>query len=203
MAAHLPQPLSDGRGIVISDVSEGSPADKAGLKENDILTSYDDQKLFSPDQLVSLIHYDKAGRLVALEVVRGGQAEQIKATLGEHQVRRQSRSMIPEHRTKQLQTDGNDENRRWGTFDAMALSRVDKNHFRVEIKYRDKQGKLQTHMFQGTRDELQRDITNDKDMPNAERQHLLRSLDLGNPSMPFGFPGFGFAPSDAYWDYDE
>ena len=43
-------------------VDPGSPADKAGLKSHDILVRYDNQKLFSPQQLTKLVWADQPGR---------------------------------------------------------------------------------------------------------------------------------------------
>src|SRR5579862_6722768 len=44
-----------GRGIIITHVTKDSPAHKAGLKPFDILLSYDDYQLNSPEQLVRLV----------------------------------------------------------------------------------------------------------------------------------------------------
>ncbi len=49
LASHLPDVVGKGRGILLSDVIKGSPAEKVGLKKYDVLVRYGDQDLYSPD----------------------------------------------------------------------------------------------------------------------------------------------------------
>ena len=55
LTSQMPSVLSEGCGVLVADVAAGSPAEKAGLKQNDILISYDDQRLYSPEQFVKLV----------------------------------------------------------------------------------------------------------------------------------------------------
>ena len=48
--------LPEGIGVVVSFVAKGSPAEKAGLKANDVLMQMDDQLIVNAEQLLSLIH---------------------------------------------------------------------------------------------------------------------------------------------------
>src|SRR5436305_5781017 len=63
-SSHLPGSGAKGQGLMVEDVGKDTPAGKAGIKSHDILMTYDDQKLFSPEQFVKLIHADKPGREV-------------------------------------------------------------------------------------------------------------------------------------------
>jgi len=80
---HLPDSLIEGQGIMVASISRDSPADQAGLRTHDILTSFEDQKLFSGDQLVKLVRAAKPGQKVKLHFVRAGKLESLSVKLGE------------------------------------------------------------------------------------------------------------------------
>lgn len=69
-------------GSFITDVVPDSPADKAGLKAGDCVTTFDDRKISSPGDLVAAVREAKAGAH-KLTVVRAGAALAINVTLGE------------------------------------------------------------------------------------------------------------------------
>jgi serine protease Do len=73
--------LSEERGAVIMKVVEGGPAEKAGLKENDVVVSYNGRRIDSVRELQRLLGETPAGRNVTLEVMRGGSRQNITATL--------------------------------------------------------------------------------------------------------------------------
>ena len=83
LAAQLPATVPQGQGVLVVRVQPGSPAAAAGLQPYDILLSYDDQKLFSADQLAALVAADQPGRSVRLKLVRGGQVQEIEAQLAQ------------------------------------------------------------------------------------------------------------------------
>ena len=62
LAAQLPYTVPQGQGVLIGRVEPGSPAAAAGLQAYDILLSYGDQKLFSPDQLSALVAHQVYAR---------------------------------------------------------------------------------------------------------------------------------------------
>ena len=49
--------LPEGIGVVVSFVAKGSPAEKAGLKANDVLTQMDDQLIVNAEQLQTCLLY--------------------------------------------------------------------------------------------------------------------------------------------------
>jgi PDZ domain-containing secreted protein len=73
--------LSEERGAMVSRVVEGSPAEKAGLKENDCIVSFNDRRIDSVGELQRLLSETPAGRNVKLEVVRGGSRQTITAAM--------------------------------------------------------------------------------------------------------------------------
>jgi len=78
--------LPRGVGLVVETVEKDSPAGKAGLQQYDILQKLDDQMLIFPEQLGVLIRLHKAGDEVTLAVLRKGQSQTIKVTLGEKEM---------------------------------------------------------------------------------------------------------------------
>lgn len=64
-----------------SAVIAGSPADKAGLKEKDIITKVDGTAIDERNSLVSLVSRKAVGEQVELTVIRDGKEQKIKVTL--------------------------------------------------------------------------------------------------------------------------
>lgn len=73
--------LSEERGAVISKVIAGSPAEKAGLKENDVIVSFNGRRVDTVRELQRLLGETPGGRSVTFEVVRSGSHQNISATL--------------------------------------------------------------------------------------------------------------------------
>lgn len=78
--------ITTGVGLVIDFVEPGSPADKAGVKRNDLLTRVNDQWIINPQQLATVVRMNKTGDTVNLTLVREGQATTVSATLSEKEV---------------------------------------------------------------------------------------------------------------------
>ncbi len=74
-------------GALVVSVEEGGPADKAGLKENDVITKVNGTLITGTDELIRMIAAGSEGDVVTLTVYRDGETSVIKVTLA---VRRQS-----------------------------------------------------------------------------------------------------------------
>jgi S1-C subfamily serine protease len=78
------QNLDQTKGVLISQVSAGSPAASAGLEAGDIITSIDGTAVTGQDTLqASLLKTYRAGDLVNIQIDRGGTTQTIAVTLGE------------------------------------------------------------------------------------------------------------------------
>ncbi len=64
-------------------VIPGSPADKAGLEENDIILEVNGQKIDEKNPLVKVISQFKPGDEITLKVLHKGKEKEVKVTLGE------------------------------------------------------------------------------------------------------------------------
>ena len=72
-------PSSGGQSSIIN----GSPADKAGLKEKDIITKIEGTNIDANNSLTSILGRHNVGDKVTLTVIRDGKEKQITATLEE------------------------------------------------------------------------------------------------------------------------
>jgi putative serine protease PepD len=70
-------------GVRVEDVREGSPADDAGLRVGDVITSAGGQSVESPDDLRAIVDANEPGDELELEVTRDGEEQTVTATLGE------------------------------------------------------------------------------------------------------------------------
>ena len=73
--------LKEERGALVMKVVEGSPADKAGLKENDTIVSFNGRRVDSVREMQRMLGETPVGRNVTIEIVRGGSQQTISATL--------------------------------------------------------------------------------------------------------------------------
>jgi serine protease Do len=71
------------RGVIVMDVEPDSPAAKAGLKENDVITQYDGQIVEGTVQFRRLVRETPAGRTVTLAISRNGSVQNISVDLGD------------------------------------------------------------------------------------------------------------------------
>src|SRR5580704_1783988 len=69
------------RGVVVGRVAPDSPASKAGLKETDVITEVDGQRVEGATQFRRMIREIPAGRTVQLTVWRDGRAQTLSAKL--------------------------------------------------------------------------------------------------------------------------
>lgn len=74
---------ADDEGLEIESITQGSPAEKAGLKEDDKLLSLNDIPLKTPQQLYELITARKAGDKVKIAYKRDGRKKTATVTLAE------------------------------------------------------------------------------------------------------------------------
>ncbi len=222
LASHLGD-LSDGeRGILIAEVTPASPAAKAGLQKYDVLTQYDDQDLYSPEQLVKRVRNDKPGAGVELQYVRSGELKTAKVTLGETPAKypavrnwpgfagsvpgpfRSFRPPVFGQHDQAYTTEEQDERSEgteWTMFQKMSFVKDDDGKYRVQITYKGTDGNAINREFTGTRQEVREAIDSDKDLPKDQRRQLLRTLDdrQGFPDHdPTGFPSIPFLNEEVF-----
>jgi serine protease Do len=75
--------ISPVRGVLVTDVEPESPAAKAGLKENDVITKYEGQTIEGAVQFRRLVRETPPGRAVTLTISRTGSSRDISVELGD------------------------------------------------------------------------------------------------------------------------
>ena len=69
------------KGAEISSVSDGSAAEKAGLKEGDIITRIDDRKIENTEDVTTAVRAHKPGDKVSITYLRNGKEQKTTAEL--------------------------------------------------------------------------------------------------------------------------
>ena len=75
--------LKEATGALVSDVSPGSPADKAGIQHGDVITTLDGKKVEGPRELRLMIGGMQPGTKAVMKLLRNGQEKEVAVTLGE------------------------------------------------------------------------------------------------------------------------
>src|SRR5690348_10284938 len=73
--------LKEERGVEVTMVDQDAPAGKAGLREQDVILTFNGQPVEGQEELRRMIRETPAGRFVALGVSRDGQMITVKAQL--------------------------------------------------------------------------------------------------------------------------
>jgi serine protease Do len=77
--------LDDARGIIVAQVEEDGPSDKAGLKEQDVIVGIDGEKVRDWNMFRSKIASMRPDDVVKLDILRDGKSETLTVTLGERE----------------------------------------------------------------------------------------------------------------------
>ncbi|MBN1191639.1 MAG: trypsin-like peptidase domain-containing protein [Dehalococcoidales bacterium] len=83
MAAIQALDLSVDSGVLIRQVVRGSPADKAGIKRYDVITSFEGEQVETKEDLVKVLRSQRVGQIVEVEYWRGENKSVTYITLGQ------------------------------------------------------------------------------------------------------------------------
>lgn len=75
------QDLEDGKGVKVIDVDEDSPAEKAGIKEGDIITQFDGKNITSANELAELARANGTKSPVKMKITRAGKPMDIEVKI--------------------------------------------------------------------------------------------------------------------------
>lgn len=75
------QDTEDGKGVKVLEVDEGSAADKAGIKENDVITEFEGQAVNSADALASASREAKDKSALKIKLNRGGSSQTVEVKI--------------------------------------------------------------------------------------------------------------------------
>ena len=75
------QDTDDGKGVKVLEVDEESNAAKAGLKENDIVTHFNDKEVNSADEVAKMVKENKDKPTINLKIKRDGKSQNIEVKM--------------------------------------------------------------------------------------------------------------------------
>ncbi|WP_394250475.1 S1C family serine protease [Arthrobacter pityocampae] len=73
--------LGDTSGAVVLSVSQGGPADDAGIRPGDIITKIGDQEIATAEDLLAALRQYDPGQTVPIEIQRGADTQSVDVTL--------------------------------------------------------------------------------------------------------------------------
>ena len=79
-----PDKVKDG-GVKVARVQSDSPAEKAGVKPDDVILEFDGKKLNSVTDLQAVLAKKKPGDTVKLKIKRGDKTLELKVKLGKRE----------------------------------------------------------------------------------------------------------------------
>ena len=201
LAAQLANLMPNGEGILVEHVSKGSPAEKAGIKANDILLSFNDQKLYSPAQLSGLVRASGSGKKVDIKIIRAGKTQTIKTEIGalqnmhdianaHHRKHHFAQIQPMPRQAPQIRPMPQQKPLVWDSFESVQVKTLGNGRYHAEIKYKDQNNENKSFTFEGKKDEIMQQIRQQKALPEAKKQALLNALNMkGFPLMPsFNIP---------------
>jgi len=75
--------LTDREGVLVYQVLTDSPAQKAGLRDGDIVKAFDGKPVKDSRELVDVVGRTKVGRKVPMDIVREGKRQTVSVEIGE------------------------------------------------------------------------------------------------------------------------
>ena len=71
-------------GAVVTAITAGSPADRAGIKVQDVITKVNSQSIDDSHPLKDVLRQYAPGTKVSVTIYRGGKNQTLQVTLGTH-----------------------------------------------------------------------------------------------------------------------
>ncbi len=75
--------LKERKGVLVGDVTEDSPAERAGIKRGDVIAGYNGKDVEDPATLRNMVANTPPGKEVTLRLVHDGKMEKVKVTVAE------------------------------------------------------------------------------------------------------------------------
>ncbi|HVZ56677.1 MAG TPA: PDZ domain-containing protein [Chitinophagaceae bacterium] len=75
------QDTEDGKGVKVIDVDEEGSAQKAGIKENDLITAINDKDVSSADQVAQLVKENRDKPSIMVRLIRDGKTQNVEVKI--------------------------------------------------------------------------------------------------------------------------
>jgi len=93
------------RGVGVTQVMKDSPAEKAGLRKDDVILRFDAESVTSVRKLTRLVSESSADQTVRLTISRGGAEQEVSVTLSKHDFNGLLRAKIGDDVWKDINKD--------------------------------------------------------------------------------------------------
>jgi serine protease Do len=97
--------MRDVRGVGVTEVMKDSPAEKAGLRKDDVILRFDGESVTSVRKLTRLVSESSADQTVRLTISRGGAEQEVTATLSKRDFNGLLRGKINDEIWKGMEKD--------------------------------------------------------------------------------------------------
>jgi serine protease Do len=97
--------MRDVRGVGVTEVMKDSPAEKAGLRKDDVILRFDGESVTSVRKLTRLVSESSADQTVRLTISRGGAEQEVTATLSKRDFNGLLRGKINDEVWKGMEKD--------------------------------------------------------------------------------------------------
>ena len=77
--------LSEGKGVLVARTIKDGPADKAGIRQGDIILSFKDYDIYSVDDLINIISQTEIGAKVNVQIYRNGKIIDLEVLVEDRQ----------------------------------------------------------------------------------------------------------------------
>jgi len=75
--------IKDDKGVLVGDVVENSPAEKAGIKRGDVIIEYEGKDVSDPSGLRNSVAGTPPGKQIAMKIIREGKMQKVNVTITE------------------------------------------------------------------------------------------------------------------------
>ena len=93
------------RGVGVTQVVKDSPAEKAGLKKDDVILRFDGESVTSARKLTRLVNESSPDQTVRITISRGGAEQEVSATLAKHNMKNLLGALIRDDVFKGIEKD--------------------------------------------------------------------------------------------------
>lgn len=222
LTAQLASILPAGQGVLVASVEPDSPAHQAGIKKHDILLHFNDQKLFSAAQLSALVASASTDKPVSLQLIRAAKLLNVDVQVSKRTqpANRYSRPG-PNFRNAPLYRGWRppinqfrktpDIPLAWDSFESVIVKTIGEGRYHAEVSFRDHSNETRNFTFEGYKQDIIRQIREQKDLPADKKKALLEALDMrtGRFNSPFnndffrnGFFNNAFTHDPFFNDYN-
>lgn len=120
--------LKKDQGALINSVEDGSPADKAGLKNGDVVIKMNGKDINGPDELQRRITETAPGTKISLTVIRNGEQKKVEVKLGQLNEKNEMASSFSGSGSNKMQSELG--------FSSETLDNNLANQFNIDTKYK-------------------------------------------------------------------